>query len=111
MPTPPVPEVTFWDVLRSFLNQSLFEHFTCDDDGEWIRLGLMHGSLICVHDGSYMPKIDPHICSAAFIIKCTATGKIAKGSIVERSDDANNYRAEALGSMMLLLVLRAATAR
>ena len=36
---------------------------------------------------------------------------MAKGSIVEQSDDADNYRAEALGSMMLLLVLRAATAR
>ena len=34
-----------------------------------------------------MPKIDPNICSAAFIIKCTATGKIAQGSIVECSDD------------------------
>ena len=41
VPTPPAPEVIFWEVLRSFPNQSLFEHFTCDDDGEWIRLGLM----------------------------------------------------------------------
>jgi len=58
-----------------------------------------------------MPKIYPNICPAAFIIKCTATGKIAKRSIVEQSDNEDNYRAEALGLMMLLLVLCAATAR
>ena len=96
VPSPPASEVTFWEVLRSFPNQSLFEHFTCDGNGKWICSGLMQGTLICVHDGSYMPKIDPNICSAAFIIKCTATGKIAKGSIVELSKDANNYRAEDL---------------
>ena len=58
-----------------------------------------------------MPQVDPNLCSAAFIIKCTITGKEAIGSVVKRCDNANNYRAEALGAMCGLLVLHAASRR
>ena len=44
----------FWSVLRSYPNQSLWKHFVCADDGEWIRRGVLLGSLCIVHDGSYM---------------------------------------------------------
>ena len=103
------PSTDFWDVLHSWPNQSLWRHFHCDGDGSWIRRSLLTGSLQLVHDGSYMAKIDPKICSAAFILKCKMTGNSAVGSLVEKSDEADNYRAEALGSLAGLLVIRAAS--
>ena len=70
--------------------------------------GAMKGTLRMVHDGSYMCKVDPSICSAAFIIMCISTGHKATGTHVERSDFTDNFRAEALGTIGGLLILRAA---
>ena len=69
------------------------------------------GTLLLIHDGSYMQKLDPTICSAAYKLTCTTTGKSAVGSIVEQSDHADNYRAEGLGALAGLLVLYAGTGR
>ena len=63
---------SFLEELHSLPNQSLWKNFTCDGDGEWIRRGLINNSIVLVHDGSYMPQVDPNLCSAAFIIKCTS---------------------------------------
>jgi len=60
----------------------------------------MAGILFMGHDGSYMVELDPNICSATYIIKCTATGNDVIGSVVERSDAADNYRAKILGVLM-----------
>ena len=65
-------------------------------------------TLVIVHDGSYMPHVDRHVCSAAFMIYCTRTKSRAKGTVVERCEDADNYRAEILGGIMVQLVLLAA---
>ena len=65
--TPPTP-TGFWDILHSFPNQSLWKYFPCDDDGNWIWRGLILGSLVFVHDGSYMPEVAKDVCSAAFMI-------------------------------------------
>ena len=99
------------DTLMSWPNPSLWDDFRCDGDGEWIRRGLTTGTIRAASDGSYMPAVDPNVCSAAVIIECTATGQRASLTLVERSEDADNYRAEALGSVALLLILRAATSR
>ena len=99
----------FWPTLRSFENQTLWEYFVCDGDGGWIHEGLVNGTLAIVHDGSYMSEISTEICSAAIMVYCTATGLSAKGAIVERTQDADNYRGEILGAMLLQLVLRAAS--
>ena len=98
----------FWDVLHSWPNQSLWRNFQCDGDGTWIRRGAMRGTLRMVHDGSYMSKVNPTICSDAFIITCMSTSQKAMGAIVERSDFADNSRAEGLGAIGGLLILRAA---
>ena len=71
----------------------------------------MMGTLRFVHDGSYMRKVAPKICSAAFVLSCSSTGMRARGTLVEYSDSADNYRAEALGAAADLLILRAATPR
>ena len=71
----------------------------------------MKGTLRMMHDGSYMSKVDPSICSAAFVITCISTGQKAMGTVVERNDFADNYRAEVLGAIGGLLILRAAIKR
>ena len=53
-----------------------------------------------VHDGSYMEKVDPTICSAAFIMKCLDLGNIAEGSLIEKTEAADNYRAKALAAIV-----------
>ena len=105
------PRMSFLDTLHSWPNQSLWRYFKCDGDGEWIRRAVINGTLRFVHDGSYMKKVAPKICSAAFILSCSSTGMRATGTLVEHSDSADNYRAEALGAAAGLLVLRAATSR
>ena len=61
------------------------------------------------HNCSYMVDVDPTLCSVAFIIRCTATVNEASGSVVEITEDADNYRVEILGGMMLQQVLCAAS--
>ena len=106
----PIPVATdFWEVLHSFENQSLWRYFHCDGDGKWIHNGLLLGTLVIVHDGSYMKEVAQDVCSAGFMIYCTHTRCRAKGTVVEKSDSADNYRAEVLGGIMIQLVLKAAS--
>jgi len=81
-PAPPMPTANFWNTLDSFPNQSLWNYFQCDNDNSWIPRGLMGGTMLMRHEGSYMVDIDLTIRSAAFIIQCTATGNEVIGSIV-----------------------------
>ena len=69
------------------------------------------GSLVIVHDGSYMIYMAKNVCSAAFMIYAKATKQQCKMSVVEKPKDADNYRAEILGGVMVQLVLRAASQR
>ena len=111
MPSVEPAPTDFWSVIRGFENQSLFEHFHCDGDGAWIRRGLDSGSLVIGHDGSYMPMVTTSVCSAAFMIYCRTTKQVCKGTVVEYTESADNYRGEALGAIMIQLVLHAATRR
>ena len=73
LPVEPSPKVDFWEVLRSFENQTLWRYFHCEGDGRWIHEGLLMGTLVIVHDGSYMPHVAKDVCSAAFMIYCTSS--------------------------------------
>lgn len=108
---PVAPSLDFWDVLRDLPNQTLWKYFHCDGDGSWIQRGAALGTLILSHDGSYMQQVDPTVCSAAFKLVCTHSRCCAVGSIVEQSENADNYRAEALGSLAGLLVIHAGTGK
>ena len=114
--TAPVPRVpdetqTFLQTLYSWPNQSLWKYFKCDGDGEWIGRAISNNTLSFVHDGSYMRQVAPKLCSAAFVLSCSRTGFQASGTLVERCDSADNYRAEALGAAAGLLVIKAATSK
>ena len=102
-------DTDFWAALRSFDNQSLWKNFQCDGDATWIHRGLILGTLVIVHDGSYMPLVSKTVCLAAFMTFDTHTDNWTKGVAVERSDNADNYRAKILGGLMVQLVLRAAS--
>ena len=109
------PQYRYHPSLRTasalFPNQSLWTNFVYDGDGELIQRGLGLGTIQLVHDSSYIQKVDPTVCSAAFTIVCTTLGlgHSAHSTVAERSDNADNYRVEALGTMCGLLALRAAS--
>ena len=65
-------------------------------------------NLCYVTDGSYIKKMVPELCSAAFILECEeGTGRIV-GSFPESCKVANAYRGELLGLMAIHLLLLAA---
>eukprot|EP00985_Skeletonema_marinoi_P000768 scaffold287_cov151-Skeletonema_marinoi.AAC.1 len=65
--------------------------FDVDDDGLWLLHALLNGSLVIVHDGSFMPQLTSHACSCAFVLYCSSTDKRAIGSFAEESANADNY--------------------
>ncbi len=78
-----------------------------DEDGDWVVPAACNGSLIIVHDGSYMAHIDKSICSAAVVLLCTTTMKMGTIHTCEKSDpySASNYRGEILGGIIAGYIL------
>ena len=98
---------TFMDTLMSYGHTNLWENISVDGDGEWIQEGLVRGSLIFAHDGSFMASEATSLCSAGVVVLCTFSKQWLKASLAERSVCASNYRGELLGALMTLLVLKA----
>ncbi len=101
----PVPG--FWKHIHSDKNPSLWKNLRCNGDGLWLRQGLCSGSLLIVHDESYMKEVSSHVCSAAVMIVCESTGSICKCTIAEYSLSASSYCGEILGAILAQLVLLA----
>ena len=105
MAEPDTTPTTFLGVLESWGNTWLWENMTVTGGTEWIQHSIIDGSLVAVTDGSYIRKLYPNLCSAAFVIECAkGRGRIA-GSFSERLDVANAYRGELLGLMAIHLIL------
>jgi hypothetical protein len=66
------------------------------------------GSLIIIHDRSYIQKVLPHICSAAIMIVCTVSGSLCKCTIAGKSPAAGSYQGEVLSAILTQLILHAA---
>ena len=75
----------------------------------WIGQGLLAGTLLVAHDGSYMKEVAADVCSAAVMIYCTRTRQTCTCTIVEDSSSAGSYRGEILGAILAQLILRAAS--
>jgi hypothetical protein len=73
---------------------SLWSTLKVDGDGSWIIDALCAGSLDIVHDGSYMKKVTPKVCSMALLMRCRVTSQELTCTWVELSDSADNYRGE-----------------
>jgi hypothetical protein len=99
---------SFLETLHSFPNQSMWNDLQLDGNGEWVSEALSAGTLVLVHDGSYNENLDPTKCSAAYIIMCKKTKKRMHGTVVDKNENASNYRAELLGALCCLLIVKAA---
>ncbi len=106
---PPQPADSLLDMLNSHSHKHLFQHLTVDNDGQWILPAARAGSLILVHDGSYMPHLNNVLCSAAVVILCTTTKQMGTVHICEKtnSNTASNYRGEILGGIIASTILNA----
>ena len=62
-------------------------------------------SLVIVHDSPSIQYVTQDICLATFVIYCKVTKQRCKGSVVKKSKDADNYRAQILGGVVVRLVL------
>ena len=63
----------------------MWEKFHLDCDGSWIIHVLLNGTLVIVHDGSYMPYVTSKACSCGFVLYCSRTGNRAGGSFAEKA--------------------------
>ena len=106
VPSPPTV-LSLQEVIDSFEDHTMWDRFSFDEDGSWLLHALLNGTLIIVHDGSYMPQLTSQACSCGFVLYCSSTDKRAIGSFAEESDNADNYRGEWLGSIGALQVLLA----
>ncbi len=61
---------TFLGALHALGNSILWENMHIDGDGEWIWEGLLHGTLLIAHDGSFMQEKLVDLCSVAVIFFC-----------------------------------------
>jgi hypothetical protein len=107
---PMILPTSFMEVLHSYGHIGLWEHLTIDGDWEWIREGMIRGSLVCAHDGSYMALEAVDLSSAGVIVFCASTKQWFKASLAERSTFTSNYCGKLLGALMSLLILQAASA-
>ncbi len=99
----------FWQSIHNDGNQSLWRTLKCDGNGDWIGQGLLSGTLLVAHDGSYIKEVAADVCSAAVMIYCTRTRQTCTCTIVEQSLSAGSYRGEVLGAILAQLILRAAS--
>ena len=78
-----------------------------EEDGDWIPSAAQNCSLVIVDDGSYMPDLDPSVCSAAMVITCIKTGKVGRIQVCEKTDPASvsNYRAEIIVGLLASHIL------
>ena len=102
-------DLSFLSVLASWENQTLWTNLSVDSTGQWLTDALCSGSLDIVHDGSFMKKVTPKVCSMALIMRCRITGYQLTCTWTELSNSADNYRAELLGAVCCSLILKAAS--
>jgi hypothetical protein len=69
------------------------------------------GSLIVIHDGSYMKDVSTSISAATVMILCVVAGSICKCTIAKYSASASSYHGEILGAIITQIILWAAVAR
>ncbi len=72
---------------------------------ECLEHAISAGTLVAVTDGSYICKIYPNLCLAAFMLECSKRHSRVFGSFLEALLVANAYRGELLGLMAIHLIL------
>jgi hypothetical protein len=100
----PLPSL-FLEVLQSRGNTWLWEHMSVSGGVTWLEKPISDGTLVAVTGRLYIRELYPHLCSAAFILKCSKRRSRVVGSFLKALLIANTYRGELLGLMALHLIL------
>jgi hypothetical protein len=61
---------------------------------KWLDHAIVEGTLVVVMDRSYIRELYPNLCSAAFILECSAGRGRVYGSFLETLLAANAYRGD-----------------
>ncbi len=101
---PPSPQ-NFLEVLQSWGNTWLLEHLSITGGFNLLHEAIKDGTLVAVTDGSYIHKLYPNLCSAAFVMNCAKGWGCLIGFFLEALLVANAYRGELLGLMAIHLIL------
>ena len=100
-----VAPTSFLERLRSKGGEWMWDNISFSSDLSWIVEAIQRGSLFCCTDGSYMKKMAPEICGAAWVFYCAESRQWLKGEFTEHSKWANSYRGEQLGMLAIHLIL------
>jgi hypothetical protein len=96
--------LTFLEVLEMWGNTWLWEHMTVMGGVTWISKLITQGSLDAVTDGSYIWELFPNLCSADFVLKCSAGCRRIIGSFSKSLHVTYAYRGNLLGLMAIHLI-------
>jgi hypothetical protein len=108
---PKEPNLTFWELLRSFGGGWMWEYVTHEEtDMSWLRDAMSNGSLLAVTDGSYDRGRANNVSRSGWILLCTVSRRTLWGSFFEISPKARAYRGELLG-LVAIHTLALAAAR
>jgi hypothetical protein len=93
---------TFWEFLKSLGGEWMWDYIQeGKTDVSWVSIALTAGTFINVTNGSYDRIRTGTVSGAGWIICCTTTKKLLRGSIYETSPKAGSYRGELLGLVAL----------
>jgi hypothetical protein len=99
---PQIPTLhSFIEVLQLRGNTWLWDHMTVHGGVKWLDHAIIDGTLVAVTNGSYIRELYPNLCSAVFILECSAGRGRVYGSFSESLLAANAYRGELLGLMAI----------
>ena len=113
---PPLPAeeedapLGFWDHLTQQGGEWMWDHVLGNKNMDWFRDALLEGTAMMVADGSYSRDLDPHLCGTGWVIVCTRSRNVVKGSFFERSLTASSYRGELLGMVAIHALVATAAA-
>ena len=88
---------SFWEFVWQQGGTWMWEHLEGKhDDMTWINKAMQNNTAMMVTDGSYN-KIAPTISGAGWLLVCTQSLRMIRGSFFEESQNASSYRGELLG--------------
>jgi hypothetical protein len=93
---------TFWEFLKSLGGEWMWDYIQEGEAGvSWISVALTAGTFIEVTDGSYDRVHTGTISNSRWILCCTKTKQLLRGSFYKISPKAGSYRGELLGLVAL----------
>ena len=81
---------SLWEFIRGHGGKWMWDEVESEDqDLTWLIAGLKQGSIIAVADGSYDRKKAPEVSGAGWVLCCTRSRKMLRGSFYEISASAS----------------------